>query len=76
MVSRGERPSKPRRFEAPGITPEVWSIAEGCWQKVMELRPYVEVVLLDLLQITSRKGEHAQEVRSYPQWEFIDLRSE
>ena len=66
MVSRGERPSKPRRFEAPGITPEVWSIAERCWHKRAEKRPSSEAVLRNLQQITSRNGERAQGVRSYP----------
>ena len=76
MVSSGKRPSRPRRFEAPGITPEVWSIAKRCWHERAEERPNAEAVLQDLRQITNRNGEHVQEVRSYPQREFIDLWSE
>jgi serine/threonine protein kinase len=32
-ISKGKRPSKPTRFEAPGITSRVWKVARKCWHK-------------------------------------------
>ena len=45
QVSDGIRPEKPQRFEAPGLTPEVWEIAEICWHKEPKERPEVHTVL-------------------------------
>ena len=47
-LSKKKRPSKPARFEIPGITPGVWKIAEKCWKQNAEERPEVNVVLQDL----------------------------
>lgn len=45
MVAGGKRPSKPDPFEAPGITPEVWKIAQKCWNEKENERPEVDAVL-------------------------------
>jgi len=48
QVSEGIRPEKPQHFEAPGLTPEVWEIAEMCWHEDPERRPEAHVVLQHL----------------------------
>ena len=45
MVPKGERPSKPRPFNAPGMTPAVWEIAKLCWRGKAKERPEVDTVL-------------------------------
>ena len=45
IISKGKRPQKPRRFEAPGMTPAVWKIAERCWHENAKERPEVNAVL-------------------------------
>ena len=45
LVSEGKRPPKPLYFEAPGLTPEVWKIAEMCWHEKPAERPEVHTVL-------------------------------
>ena len=44
-VSKGKRPPKPLRFEAPGMTPAVWRIAERCWHQKATVRPDAKAVL-------------------------------
>ena len=56
LVFQGKRPSKPRRFEAPGITPEIWKIAEKCWHQKAKERPEVKTVLQDLENIVNAGG--------------------
>ena len=48
LISMGKRPPKPSRFEAPGMTPVVWKIAEKCWRQKAKDRPEVDAVLQDL----------------------------
>jgi hypothetical protein len=48
MIAKGKRPPKPRRFDAPGITPAVWKIAKRCWHERANERPEVNAVLQDL----------------------------
>ena len=60
MVLSDQRPQKPRRFDAPGITAEVWNISEQCWQRRAIDRPRVKDVLQDLEGIAS-SGKHARE---------------
>ena len=48
MVSKGKRPSKPHSFDAPGMTPAVWKIAEKCWHQKAKERPKVNAVLQSL----------------------------
>ena len=45
MILKGRRPPKPAHFEAPGITPAVWKIAEKCWHQKAKERPEAKVVL-------------------------------
>jgi len=45
IIAKGKRPQKPTRFEAPGITPAVWKIAEKCWHQKAKERPEAKVVL-------------------------------
>ena len=35
----------PRPFDAPGMTPEVWSVAEECWCKEANEQPDVKEIL-------------------------------
>ena len=60
MVLSDERPQKPRRFDAPGITAEVWNISEWCWHRGTIDRPRVKDVLGDLEGVAS-SGKHARE---------------
>jgi len=48
QVSGGKRPEKPQHFEAPGLTPEVWEIAEMCWHDDPKKRPEAHTVLQHL----------------------------
>ena len=48
QVSDGKRPEKPHHFEAPGLTPEVWEIAEMCWHEDPKKRPDTHTVLQHL----------------------------
>lgn len=48
MVLKGERPPKPRHFDAPGVTSAVWEIAQKCWHEEPKERPEVNVVLRSL----------------------------
>ena len=70
MVSSGKQPHRPRRFDAPEITQEVWALAERCWNGSAEERPEVTVVLQDLKQIVG-SGECTRDSRSYSRWELI-----
>jgi hypothetical protein len=47
-ISKRNRPPKPHHFDAPGITPAVWKIAEKCWHEKANERPEVNVVLKHL----------------------------
>ena len=53
QVSDGLRPEKPRHFEAPGLTPEVWEIAEMCWHEDPKKRPDAHTVLRHLEDLAS-----------------------
>ena len=73
-VSKGRRPSKPHRFDAKGITPAVWKIAEKCWHQKVRERPEVKAILqrLEDLQVADA-GMYIPEACSYLKWEIIDL---
>jgi len=45
LVLKGGRPPKPHRFEVPGLTSEVWKIAEMCWHEEPRKRPEVRTIL-------------------------------
>ena len=53
MVSKGERPHKPRHFEAEGITSDVWRVAKKCWHEKAAKRPEVKDVLHNLEKMTN-----------------------
>ncbi|KAF9644933.1 kinase-like protein [Thelephora ganbajun] len=53
LISRNKRPPEPLRFNAPGMTPAVWKIAQECWHQRAEERPEVNVVLQDLEKLTN-----------------------
>lgn len=53
LVLEGERPPKPHRFEVPGMTPEVWKIAEMCWHEKPKKRPEVRTVLQHLQDLAN-----------------------
>jgi len=53
VVSKGKRPSKPRHFDALGITSEVWAVAERCWRQKPRGRPKIKDILRDLERIAS-----------------------
>lgn len=56
MVFEGRRPQKPQNFDALGINPAVWEIAERCWHEEANQRPEVKVVLQDLEGIANLVG--------------------
>jgi len=53
ILSKGRRPPKPRRFETPGITSEVWKVAKRCWHEKPRERPEAKNTLRDLERIAS-----------------------
>jgi len=53
MITKGSRPLKPRHLDAPGMTPEVWKIAQWCWLEKPEERPEVNAVLQHLENIAN-----------------------
>ncbi|KAF9647762.1 kinase-like protein [Thelephora ganbajun] len=60
MISEGERPSKPRHFDAPGMTSAVWKIAQKCWHEKASKRPEVDAVLRSLEALAKPDGKHTQ----------------
>ncbi|KAF9789413.1 kinase-like domain-containing protein [Thelephora terrestris] len=70
MVSRGERPPKPRQFDAPGISPAVWKVAKTCWHKKAERRPEAKEVLRDLEKIAN-PGVCNHKACTCSPWELI-----
>ena len=70
LISEGKRPSKPRRFDAPGMTPAIWKIAEKCWHENAKKRPEVNVVLRRLENLANT-GVCARETYSCLVWEIL-----
>jgi hypothetical protein len=60
-ILEGRRPRTPHRFDAPGMGPAVWKIAQACWQGYEWARPEVKNVLLSLKAIAN-PGECTCEV--------------
>ena len=75
MISKGKRPRKPRRFEAEGITSDVWKVAEKSWHEKPGSRPEVKQVLQNLEKIAN-PGVCTHIACTCSPWEFIDLRLE
>ena len=71
MISKGKRPRKPRRFEAQGITSEVWKVAEKCWHEKARERPEVKQVLQNLEKIAN-SGVCTHRACTCSAWELID----
>ena len=71
LISKGRRPPKPLRFQAPGITPAVWKIAEKCWHQKANERPEVNAILQHLEGLAN-PGTCAHEVPCL-EWETTDL---
>ena len=75
LISKGKRPSKPRRFDAPGMTPAVWKIAKKCWHEKAKERPEVNSVL-QYLENMANTGGCTHTACSCLEWELIDQQSE
>ena len=75
IISRGRRPQKPSRFDAPGITPAVWKVAKKCWDEKAKDRPEVHEVLQSLEEIAN-PGMCTRKACTRLPWEVIDYRSE
>ena len=71
LISKGKRPSMPRSFDVPGMTPAVWKIAKKCWHEKAKERPEVTSVLR-YLENMSNPGECTREIRSRLEWGPID----
>ena len=71
LISKGKRPSKPRRFEAPGMTPAVWKVAKKCWHEKARERPEVNAVLQSLENMANIGGCTHEACSCLP-WEVID----
>ncbi|KAF9643164.1 kinase-like protein [Thelephora ganbajun] len=63
MISEGKRPSKPRHFDAPGMTPMIWKIAQKCWHEKANERPEVDAVLQSLEVLANSGGKHGADLR-------------
>ena len=72
FVSKGKRPTKPRSFEAPGMSLAVWKLAERCWHADADERPEVKDVLQELEEIT-KPGECTHEAFPFSLRELNDL---
>jgi len=69
MIMRGKRPQMPHSFDAPGMTPAVWKVAQKCWhEKAME-RPEVNTVLRSLEDLAN-SGTCGNNQRACLEWEF------
>lgn len=60
MIAKGERPSKPHSFDAPGMNSEVWRIAQKCWNEKANKRPQTHEVLLLLDPLIIPGSNHPQ----------------
>ena len=47
-IYEGKRPSRPRKFDVPGMTRAVWNVAQACWHKRADERPEANAVLQSL----------------------------
>jgi len=56
-ISKHKRPSEPRRYDAPGMTPLVWKVAKRCWHEKAKERPEVKIVLRDLENIVANGNQ-------------------
>jgi len=70
-ISKGRRPPKPRRFEAPGMTSKVWKVAKTCWHEKAKERPEVNDVLHNLERIANA-GVCTHKACLCSPWELID----
>ena len=52
IIAKGERPSRPRPIDAPGMIPEVWKIAQKCWSEKADQRPEANKILQSLILLT------------------------
>lgn len=52
-VSEGKRPQRPRQFDATGMTPAVWEIAQKCWHRRAKERPEANAVLRSLKSLAN-----------------------
>jgi hypothetical protein len=68
VVTKGKRPPKPRRFDAPGTSKAVWEVAEKCWHSKPDKRPEVKEALQYLNGINTG-GECTYVECSYSGWE-------
>ena len=62
LVVTGVRPPKPVVIVAPGMTPQVWDIAERCWHREAQSRPDAKVVLQELEDMKAKTGVCTPEV--------------
>jgi len=74
IISKGKRPPKPTRFEAPGITSGVWKIAKQCWHEKEKERLEAKAVL-QFLENLFHSGGCTRNACSCLPWEVIDLGS-
>ena len=75
MISKGKRPRKPHRFEAEGVTSDVWKVAEKCWHEKPGSRPEMKQVLQNLEKIAN-PGVRTHIGRPSLPWEFVNFQSE
>ena len=71
LISTGKRPKKPDSFDAPGISPGVWEIAEQCWHGEVKERPETDVVL-QRLETLLHSGACTHNAFTCSPWELID----
>ena len=73
LVSKGKRPSKPHRFDIPGMTLAVWEVAEKCWRQKARERPEANTVL-GYLEDLANSGMYTREAYSHLEGETADPR--
>jgi len=71
MISKGKRPSKPSRFEAPGISSGVWKVAKKCWHEKPKERLESREILQHLENLFHAGGCTHDACSCLP-WEVID----
>lgn len=75
MIAKGKRPSRPHSFDAPGITPEVWKVAQKCWNGKVGERPEISTVL-EMLEPLEKSGVCTDELSRAEEFDLQNHRSQ
>ena len=60
-ILRGERPSMPENAQEVGLTVEMWTLIESCWQQNPKKRPTIGEVSVRLQELVSKAKENGDD---------------